>query len=382
MLKGINPLMTPELLTALARMGHGATVAVHTQETRPYGCDLLTKGVADLRPRARILTARSRSPATIHPVTTHPTEAKELIMGRVIVVGSINQDITVTVDRLPQPGETLSGTSTTYRLGGKGANQAAAAAHGGAAAVFVGRVGGDPSGITLREELGAHGVDVSALRTDEEVTSGIAFITVSTAGENTIILDAGANGRVTGRQAVDAVALTEHDVVVLQGEIPSSANEEVISWAHGAGARVVLNLAPVRPVSPRALADVDVLVVNETECGLVLDAPPPGTAAAAAAAAAKLRNRGPARVLVTLGPDGAVRASAEEVTHVAAIDLGPVVDTTGAGDACVGVLAAALAAGCDFPQAVAEGMRAGSMAVLSAGAAASYAGIAPVEPRL
>ena len=194
-------------------------------------------------------------------------------MGRVIVVGSINQDITVTVDRLPQPGETLSGTSTTYRLGGKGANQAAAASHGGAAAVFVGRVGGDPSGITLREELGAHGVDVSALRTDEEVTSGIAFITVSTAGENTIILDAGANGRVTGRQAVDAVALTEHDVVVLQGEIPSSANEEVISWAHGAGARVVLNLAPVRPVSPRALADVDVLVVNETECGLVLDAP-------------------------------------------------------------------------------------------------------------
>ena len=286
MLKGINPLMTPELLTALARMGHGDTIAVHTQETRPYGCDLLTKGVADLRPRARILTARSRSPATIHPVTTHPTEAKELNMGRVIVVGSINQDITVTVDRLPQPGETLSGTSTTYRLGGKGANQAAAAAHGGAAAVFVGRVGGDPSGITLREELGAHGVDVSALRTDEEVTSGIAFITVSTAGENTIILDAGANGRVTGRQAVDAVVLTEHDVVVLQGEIPSSANEEVISWAHGAGARVVLNLAPVRPVSPRALADVDVLVVNETECGLVLDAPPPGTAAAAAAAAA------------------------------------------------------------------------------------------------
>ena len=90
-------------------------------------------------------------------------------MGRVIVVGSINQDITVTIDRFPQPGETLSGTSTTYRLGGKGANQAAAAAHGGATTLFVGRVGGDAAGIALREELRAHGVDVSALRTDEEM---------------------------------------------------------------------------------------------------------------------------------------------------------------------------------------------------------------------
>ena len=183
-------------------------------------------------------------------------------------------------------------------------------------------------------------------------------------------------------QPTEAEILAEHDVVVLQGEIPSSANEEVISWAHGAGARVVLNLAPVRPVSPRALADVDVLVVNESECGLVLGAPAPETAEEAVSAATALHERGIPRVLVTLGPDGAVRASADEVTHVAAIDLGPVVDTTGAGDACVGVLAAALAAGCDFPQAVAEGMRAGSTAVLSAGAAASYAGIAPVEPRL
>ena len=141
-------------------------------------------------------------------------------MGRVIVVGSVNQDITVTVDRFPQPGETLSGTSTTYRLGGKGANQAAAAAHGGATTLFVGRVGGDAAGITLREELHAHGVDVSALRTDEEVTTGIAFITVSAAGENTIILDAGANSRVTGEQAAAEVELTPDDVVVLQGEIP------------------------------------------------------------------------------------------------------------------------------------------------------------------
>ena len=302
-------------------------------------------------------------------------------MGRVIVVGSINQDITVTVDRFPQPGETLSGTSTTYRLGGKGANQAAAAAHGGATTLLVGRVGGDPAGITLREELRAHGVDVSALRTDEEITTGIAFITVSSAGENTIILDAGANGRVTGEQAAAAVELTADDVVVLQGEIPPTANETVIAWTHAAGARVVLNPAPVYPIPPQTLADVDVLVVNETECGLVLGAPAPETTESALAAAVALRERGVARVLVTLGGAGAVWASDEGAEHVPAIDLGPVVDTTGAGDATVGVLAAALAAGRGFPEAVREGVRAGSTAVLSAGAAASYAGITPIAPR-
>ena len=302
-------------------------------------------------------------------------------MGRVIVVGSVNQDITVTVDRFPQPGETLSGTSTTYRLGGKVANQAAAAAHGGATTLFVGRVGGDAAGITLREELRAHGVDVSALRTDEEVTTGIAFITVSAAGENTIILDAGANSRVTGEQAAAAVELAPDDVVILQGEIPPAVNEAVIAWAHAAGARIVLNLAPVYPISAETLAAADILVVNESECGLILGTPAPQTAEEALTAAAVLRERGTACVLVTLGADGAVRSSDEGAAHVPALELGRVVDTTGAGDATVGVLAAALAMGRGFPEAVDAGMRAGSTAVLAAGAASSYADITPVAPR-
>ena len=126
---------------------------------------------------------------------------------------------------------------------------------------------------------------------------------------------------------------------------------------------------------------MDVLVVNESECGLVLGAPAPETVEEAIAAAVALRGRGIPCVLVTLGGNGSVRASDEGTVHVPAIDLGPVIDTTGAGDAAVGVLAAALAAGHDFPDAVSEGMRAGSTAVLSAGAAASYADIAPVAPR-
>ena len=301
-------------------------------------------------------------------------------MARVIVVGSINQDATVTVDRFPQPGETLYTRSLTYRLGGKGANQAAAAAHAGAATSFVGRVGSDGAGPALRAELAGHGVDVGSLLVDEG-TTGTAFITVSAQGENTIILDAGANGRVTGEQAAAEVELGPDDVVVLQGEIPPAVNEAVIAWTHAAGARVVLNLAPVYPIPPETLAGVDVLVVNESECGLVLGAPAPETVEEAIAAAVALRGRGIPCVLVTLGGNGAVRASDEGAVHVPAIDLGPVIDTTGAGDAAVGVLAAALAAGHDFPDAVSEGMRAGSTAVLSAGAAASYADIAPVAPR-
>ena len=188
----------------------------------------------------------------------------------VLVVGSVNEDVVVSVERLPDPGETLLASELATSCGGKGANQAAAAAHAGATALFVGRVGGDASGIALREELREHGVDVSALRTDEEVTSGIAFITVSAAGENTIILDAGANGRVTGEQAAAEVELGPDDVVVLQGEIPPAVNEAVIAWTHAAGARVVLNLAPVYPIPPETLAGVDVLVVDTANGGAQL----------------------------------------------------------------------------------------------------------------
>ena len=302
-------------------------------------------------------------------------------MGRVIVVGSINQDITVTVERFAEPGETLSGSGVAYTLGGKGANQAAAAAHSGARTLFIGRVGADPAGRGLRDELASHGVDTTWLLEDP-TPSGTALITVEApTGQNTIILDAGANGRVGAEQAREAVDLGRDDVVVLQGEIPPAANAALIPWAHRVGARVVLNLAPVYAIDPDVLASVDVLVVNESECGLVLGAPAPETVEEAIAAAVALRGRGIPCVLVTLGGNGAVRASDEGAVHVPAIDLGPVIDTTGAGDAAVGVLAAALAAGHDFPDAVSEGMRAGSTAVLSAGAAASYADIAPVAPR-
>lgn len=303
---------------------------------------------------------------------------KGVFVGRVVVVGSINQDITVTVERFPEPGETLSGTSVHYRLGGKGANQSAAAAYGGATTIFVGRVGDDASGPALRQELASHGVDVSNLLTDEDTTTGIAFITVASSGENTIILDAGANGHITAAQAREAVELTTEDVVVLQGEIPPQTNAQVIDWAKAAGARILMNLAPVYDIDPTVLARVDVLVVNESEAGLLLGTQAPTSRNEALEAARTLHQRGIRCVFITLGKEGGVWAGPEGVHFVESLKLGTVVDTTGAGDASVGVLAAALAAGYDFASAAREGMRAGSTAVLNAGAAASYSTITPV----
>ena len=227
-------------------------------------------------------------------------------MARVIVVGSINQDITVTVDRFPSPGETLSGSSLTYGLGGKGANQAAAAAHSGAETLFVGAVGTDLSGQRLRADLAAHGVDVTHVR-DVDGPTGTALITVAASGENTIILDAGANRAVTIEPAKASLFPAPSDIVVLQAEVPSHTNTEVLAWAHSFGARVLLNLAPARDTDPAAMSHIDILVVNETEAGLTLGLPAPATPTEAIGVARALRGMGPRHVVVTLGAQGGRR---------------------------------------------------------------------------
>ena len=298
-------------------------------------------------------------------------------MARVIVVGSINQDITVTVDRFPSPGETLSGSSLTYGMAGKGANQAAAAAHSGAETLFVGAVGTDLSGQRLRADLAAHGVDVTHVR-DVDGPTGTALITVAASGENTIILDAGANRAVTIEPAKASLFPAPSDIVVLQAEVPSHTNTEVLAWAHSFGARVLLNLAPARDTDPAAMSHIDILVVNETEAGLTLGLPAPATPTEAIGVARALRGMGPRHVVVTLGAQGAGWASGAEVGHCPAVNLGEAVDTTGAGDACVGALAAALALGKPFVEAVADGMRAGAAAILSPGAASSYGALPTV----
>ncbi|ANP28375.1 ribokinase [Dermabacter vaginalis] len=298
-------------------------------------------------------------------------------MNRVIVVGSVNQDVTVKVERHPLPGETLTGNGLSYRLGGKGANQAAAAAHAGVETVFVGAVGADSTGDSLRDELAMHDVNMEHLATID-TASGSAFITVAANGENTIVLDPGANGQVASG-ALDAITdLDSSDVVVLQGELPLEVNIRSIKIAAKVNARVVWNPAPAISLSDIDLTAVTVLVVNETEAGIALDVKVPEGIEAALEAAEHLRALGPTAVLITLGEKGGVWADGTSNGHFPATKPSRVVDTTGAGDATVGVLSAALAKGYSFPDAVAEGLKAGSAAVENEGAAASYSVITPL----
>ncbi|HZK06533.1 MAG TPA: ribokinase [Actinomycetaceae bacterium] len=295
-------------------------------------------------------------------------------MARVTVVGSINQDITVTADRFPEPGETLLGTEVSYRLGGKGANQAAAAARAGADAAFVGITGDDSSGAAVRAELSSYGVDVSSIATSSAAATGTAHITVNADGENTIIVVGGTNGIFApGDLHHAAMRIAESDIIVLQCEIPVETNVVLMELCRELGVDVILNLAPAVDLPHEALAGVAVLAVNETEAALILgDEAPPATPDEALSVAARLRELGPSRVVITLGEQGAVYDDGDDAGHVPAGPVRTVVDTTGAGDAAVGVLAASLAEGSDFRTAVVDAMAAGAAACERPGAAASY----------
>jgi len=290
----------------------------------------------------------------------------------VVVVGSANADLVIRVERRPGAGETVLGGDVATVPGGKGANQAVAAAKvaGGSAVrvAFVGRVGDDEHGAMLRTSLASSGVDVTALATADRPT-GVALILVDPGGDNSIVVSPGANAAVTPDDArVAAVAGAR--VVVLQREVDPGVS---LAAAEHAAGTVVLNLAPAGPVPEALLARTDVLVVNEHEAALLLGEPVGGSEGGAdpADAATRLRERGPGAVVVTLGGDGAVAVDADGVHGVVAPRV-DVVDTTGAGDAFVGALAARLAAGSALGEALRTAVHVGALAVTKAGAQPSY----------
>ncbi|MBB5779257.1 ribokinase [Nonomuraea jabiensis] len=287
----------------------------------------------------------------------------------VVVVGSANADLVVQVDRHPAPGETVLGSELAVHPGGKGANQAVAAARLGARVALLGRVGADGHGRLLRESLERDGVDLGHLH-DTAAASGIAMIAVGPRGDNSIIVAPGANALLTEGDVLDGEPLLRAaPVVSLQLEIPLPA---VLAAARLAR-RAVLNLSPAVPLPDELLALCDPLVVNEHEAALLL-----GTSGAPDRQAAELLARGPRSVVITLGADGAVVAGDGAVQavpspHVAAVD------TTGAGDAFTGALAWRLAAGEPLAQAAAFAARVGAAAVRRAGAQDSYPTMAEVE---
>jgi len=288
-------------------------------------------------------------------------------MDDVFVMGSINQDFVLKVERRPRPGETVTDAVLSTHNGGKGANQAAAAALLGASVTFLGRVGDDGFGGPLVEALRGKGVDTALIEEAPGSSTGTAFITVTEDGENAITVAPGANRRLTPED-VDAARETIRDAAVLvaQMEVPRETVARAVEVAGEVGTRVILNLAPQFEVPRPVLEGLSLLVVNEHEATFLLGEPVEGVEGALAAAP-RLISLGPASAVVTVGAAGAVFAEGTKTGHVPA-PKAEVVDTTGAGDAFVGALALRLARGASLEEAVAYAVRAGAAAVTREGA--------------
>ncbi|NAZ35452.1 PfkB family carbohydrate kinase [Rubellimicrobium sp. CFH 75288] len=252
----------------------------------------------------------------------------------VAVVGSLHLDIVVTAPRLPHLDETLPGGTWDQRPGGKGLNQAAAAARAGARVAMGGRIGADAFGERLRAHLAAHAVDLSCLETDPETASGMSVAILVAGGEYGAVVVSGANARIPADGLARRWAsLWRAPVLLLQNEVPEGVNRAAARAARAAGARVLLNAAPARTLPPDLLADTDVLILNRLEAAQIA---PQGAAAL----------RTPTRaVIVTRGAEGLVLHDTDGRDH--AIPARPVTvhSAHGAGDAFCGTLAACLAAG-------------------------------------
>ena len=289
---------------------------------------------------------------------------------QVTVLGSLNMDISVTVPRLPEPGATVLGSPARFTPGGKGANQAVAAARLGAAVRMAGCVGDDDFGRRLLAALRAEGIATEDVRTVPRVPTGLAMISVDPAGENLITVAPGANHEV-GAGEVAAAASRPGDVLVICAEIPLPAIREALARARGP--RCILNLAPAPPEAAAIVADgVDWLVVNEIEAGAVLGRKVEGLQDAAEAAAGLLAV-GARQAVVTAGAHGAALApgtgpqGAPLIIEAFRVEA---VDTVGAGDTFVGALAVALAAGVPPAEAVRAAAAAGAAAATRHGAQA------------
>ena len=287
--------------------------------------------------------------------------------GRVIVVGSVNVDLVVRGARLPLPGETVNGGQFERHDGGKGGNQAVAAARLGADVRFIGAVGDDSFGVEARAALSAEGVDVSGLATLPDAATGIALILVDPAGENVISVASGAN-RAIGAAAVEAglarLGSLAGDVVLIANEMTPAVVALALRAARAAGAWTILNPAPASGFDPGWLHDVDILTPNERELAGLAGADAAELDPAAAARSLPVREA----VVVTLGAAGALLVPRSgEVRTVPSLPV-DVVDTTGAGDAFSGALAAALAHGLGLPEAVRRAVTAGALATTQPGA--------------
>ena len=283
--------------------------------------------------------------------------------GHVVVIGSVNVDLVVSTDRLPAPGETVLGGRYAIHHGGKGANQAVAAARAGARVTMIGAVGTDEHGDRSVAALESEGIDVARIRRVDTEPTGVALIVVGPRGENQIAVAPGANATLE-LDDDDRALIGEADVILTNHEVPQAAVLDALKAAQAGDTLAILNPAPAHAIAAEVMALGPILTPNEHE--LVVAIGNDETAPALDELAA--RHGGP--VIVTQGPAGALLAQGERRERFPGYPAPDVVDTTGAGDAFCGVLAAWLATGASLPDAITAANAAGSLSVGSAGARA------------
>jgi ribokinase len=270
---------------------------------------------------------------------------------RIAVIGSANIDLTTFNDRFPKAGETIFGQRFDLGFGGKGANQAVASRLCGAEVFMVARVGSDLFGPATIENFKKQGIDATHVTQTEGVSSGVAPIFVETSGQNRILVVKGANDLLKPAD-VDAASdlLKTVDCIVLQFEIPIETVYYSVKFAHANGIRCIVNPAPAQPVDLKALAGLDYLIPNESEAETITGIPVRNVDDAKKCAE-KLLSGGVKRVIITLGSNGALLASAESMEHIPAFQVKSV-DSTGAGDAFIGSFAVFLGEGVPEREAV------------------------------
>jgi ribokinase len=286
----------------------------------------------------------------------------------IVVFGSINVDLTFRLPHLPSVGETVLTPAVSQAVGGKGANQAIAAARDGAVTAFIGRIGTDSFGATALAALADLGIEISGLKTVPG-TTGLAAVWVDGDGQNQIAVASGANSTLKADALCDR-EIGPETLVVVQMETPPAEVEAAIAYAWRKGAKVILNLAPALPLSAVALRQVTFLILNEQEASELcsrLGLPHAKPVEQVVALSDQLNNT----VIITLGGEGAIGARGGMLWQVDALPV-PAIDTTGAGDCFVGVLAAALLRGAGIPQAMQRAAVAGSLACTVVGAMPSF----------
>lgn len=290
---------------------------------------------------------------------------------KILVIGSLNMDMVISVRELPRRGETILGGSPDYIPGGKGANQACAAGKLGGTVAMLGKVGRDAMGRTLKENLAAAGVDVAHVEETPDAPTGMAVIYVSETGSNSIVVVPGANA-LCDRDYIEAneALIAASDIIVLQLEIPYEAVFRAVELAKKHGRLVVLNPAPAPDsLPPQVIAGLDYFTPNETELARIAGLPV-GNTEEAVTAGKKLVSQGVGTVLATLGEAGALLVTAEDAQVIPSLRV-KAVDTTAAGDTFNGAFVTALSEGMDEAAAIAFGNKAAAISVTRKGAQTS-----------